>query len=124
MPPMSAAASPRRSVSGPMLMSSVDPRSVAVSSTAMADRNPAIDHTAVETSLGLMPVIRARSALLAAARTWSPNLVWLSSHHKPRVTSGTTIRISSWAALTSMPNPGCHSPSNGRGNWVCRLPVR
>ena len=39
---------------------------------ATADRNPAIDQTAVDTSFGLMPVMRARSALVADARTASP----------------------------------------------------
>ena len=83
MPPISAAASPRSSVSGPMCTSSVDPWSVAVRSTAIAERNPAIVQTPVDTSFGLMPVSRARSALVAAARTASPNAVWPSSHHKP-----------------------------------------
>ena len=48
-----------------------------------ADRNPAIVQTPVDTILGLMPVRRARSEFVAAARTASPNAVWPSSHHSP-----------------------------------------
>ena len=61
MPPMSAAAMPRSSVSGPMCTRSAEPWSVAVSRIATVDRKPAIVQTAVDTSFGLMPVMRARS---------------------------------------------------------------
>ena len=124
MPPMSAAAMPRSSVSGPMCTRSVEPWSLAVRMTATADRNPAIVQTAVDTSFGLMPVMRARSTLVADARTASPNAVCPSSHHSPSVMSGTTMSTSSWLAVTSMSRPGCHSPVKGSGNCVCSDPVR
>ncbi len=75
MPPMSAAAIPRRSVSGPMCTRSADVWSVAVSRIATAPRKPAIAQTPVDTIFGLMPVMRARSAFDDAARTASPNAV-------------------------------------------------
>ena len=124
MPPTSAAAMPRNKVSGPMCTRSVDAVSVAVRNTDIVARNPAIAQTPVDTSLGLMPVMRARSELVAAARTASPNAVWPSSHHRPSAISGTTIRISSWLADTSMSSPGCQVPENGCGNCVWSEPVR
>ena len=125
MPPMSAAAMPRRSVSGPMRTRSADAWSVAVRRTrSSCARKPAIAQTPVDTILGLMPVIRARSEFVAAARTASPNAVCPSSHHMPTVITGTTISTSSWLAVTSMSRPGCHVPVNGNGNWVCSDPVR
>ncbi len=76
--------------------------------TATAERNPAMVHTAVEIILGLMPVRRARSGLATDARTASPKAVWPSSHHIPKVITGTRIRASSCAPLTVTPAPGCH----------------
>src|SRR5262245_1381207 len=56
-----------------------------------ADRNPAIVQIAVDIIFGEMPVRRARSEFVAAARTASPKRVWPSSHHKPTVIAGTMI---------------------------------
>ena len=74
---------PRSSVSGPMCTRSADAWSVAVRKIAIVARKPAIAQTPVDTILGLMPVMRARSELVAAARTASPNAVCPSSHHSP-----------------------------------------
>ena len=92
--------------------------------TATTDKNPAIVHTPVDIIFGLMPVRRARSGLDTAARTDSPKRVWPSSHHNPRVMSGTTTSVKSWAPLMVMPDPRCHSPWIGVGNDVCSVPVR
>ena len=106
---------PAGGYSGPMATRSVDVESVAMRITASADRNPAMVHTAVEIILGLIPVRRERSGLATDARTASPNRVWPSSHHMPSVVSGTATRARSWAPLTVMPAPGCHSPWIGLG---------
>ena len=98
MPPMSAAAMPRSSVSGPMCTRSAEVWSVAVSRIATVPRKPAIAHTPVDTIFGLMPVMRARSEFDAAARTASPNAVCPSSHQSPTVMTGTTISTRSWLA--------------------------
>jgi hypothetical protein len=124
MPPMSAAAMPRSSVSGPMCTRSADVWSVAMSTIATVPRKPAMAQTPVDTIFGLIPVMRARSEFDAAARTASPNAVCPSTHHSPTVISGTTISTSSWLADTSMPRPGYQVPLNGVGNDVCREPVR
>src|SRR5579862_5783534 len=124
MRPTRAAARPRRSVGGPIVTRSADVESVAMRTTAVAERKPAMVHTAVETYLGLMPVRRARSGLATEARTASPNLVWPSNHHNPTVMTGTRMSASTWAPLTVTPAPGCHWPLIGSGYTVCNVPVR
>ena len=57
---------------------------------------------AVATSLGLTPVSRARSALVAAARTASPKWVCPSNHQSPTVMIGTTMMASSSGPVTVM----------------------
>ena len=125
MPPMSAAAMPRSSVSGPMCTRSADAWSVAVRRIATVreeagDRPDAGRH---QLRVDAGHAGRGRRSV-AAARTASPNAVWPSSHHSPTVMTGTTISTSSWLAETSMSRPGCHVPLNGSGNCVCSEPVR
>jgi len=78
---------------------------------------------AVDTSFGLMPVRRARSEFVADARTVIPKRVLASSHHRPSVITGTTMRTSSWEPSTVM-LLRCHSPEIGVGYAVCSAPVR
>ena len=100
MPPMSAAAMPRSSVSGPMLHEV----GRALVGRGQDDRDrrqePGDRPDRGRHSFGLMPVRRARSTFVADARTASPNAVCPSSHHRPSVMSGTTMRTSTWLALT------------------------
>ena len=91
MPPISAAVSASNSVSGPTCTSSVEPPWVAYSTSAIPESRPPIVQIAVDIILGLMPVRRARSGLVADARTASPKIVCPSSHHSPIVTTGTMI---------------------------------
>ncbi len=75
MPPMSAAVNASSSVSGPTCTRSVVPLCVAYSTSVIPDSRPPIVQIAVDMSLGLMPVMRARSGFVADARTASPNTV-------------------------------------------------
>ena len=68
--------------------------------------------------------MRARSEFDAEARTASPKAVCPSTHHRPAVMTGTTMRTRSWLADTSMSRPGYQVPVNGNGNWVDNEPVR
>ena len=103
MPPMSAAVSPMSSVCGPIATSSAEPPAVSRrGSPTTSERNPAIVQIAVDTSFGLMPVSRARSALVADARTASPKCVCPSSHQSPSVMIGTTMSASSCGPVTVM----------------------
>ena len=88
-----------------------------------AERKPAIVQIAVETSFGLIPVSRARSAFDADARTEMPKRVCPSSHHSPSAINGTTISTSSCEPSMVM-LLRCHSPVIGVGYAVCRDPVR
>ena len=78
---------------------------------------PAIDQTAVETTLGLMPWTRARSGFSADALTVRPTSVRLRNHPSAIVTIGTTINTASCAprTCTSVPNTSVHVLSMADG---------
>ena len=104
----------------------------------MPESRPPIVQIAVDMSLGLMPVIRARSGFVADARTASPNTVWPRSHHSAIVTIGTTINASSCGPVMTTfvicrwKPPRCRRKSDeivhfeliGVGKTVWNLPVR
>ena len=106
MPAITAAASARTSVFGPSVSRSraAPPLSAATSIIVRVARNPAIDQTAVETNLGLMPCTRARSGFSADALTVRPTSVRLRNQPSANATIGTTTSTASCAPVTRTPS--------------------
>ena len=75
---------------------------------------PATAHTNIDTSFGLMPLRRARSAFSADALTLFPNVVRVKNHARKIATSGTTIRIVNCAPV-SRTDPRVKSDPIARG---------
>ncbi len=117
MPAITAAASARTSVFGPSCSRSfaAPPLSAATSIIVSVARNPAIDHTAVDTNFGLMPCTRARSGFSADALTVRPTSVRLRNHPSASATIGTTTSTASCAPVTRTPSTSLHVWSTAGG---------
>src|SRR4051812_41206302 len=86
---MSAATSARSSVLGPRVVRlPADALNPPMSTMAIVASRPAADQTQVDTTLGLMPAMRARSGLDAVAVTVRPSRVRLITHPRARATTG------------------------------------
>ena len=85
---------PGPACSGPRLSRfCAEPAAPARSESDSVARPPAMAHTRVDTTFGLMPARRARSGLSADALTALPMAVRLRSHPRPRASRGTTRRM-------------------------------
>src|SRR5829696_2565521 len=91
--------------------------------TDIVERKPAMVQIAVDIIFGLMPVRRARSALVADARTESAKRVCPSNHQSAMAMIGTMINTVSCGPVT-VTLPTSHSPVIGVGYWLWNLPVR
>ncbi len=114
---MTAAASARTSVFGPSVRRSfaAPPLSAATSIIVSVATKPAIDQTAVDTILGLMPWTRARSGFSADAFTVRPTSVRLRNQPSASATTGTTTRTASCAPVTRTPSTSFHVWSTAGG---------
>ena len=114
---MSAAVSARRRRPGPSEAASItvpSPFSGATSTAVMADRNPAMVHTAVDMALVLMADSRAASGFSAEARMAVPYLVRSKNSARAAVSAGTTMSTSSCSLRIRVPKSS-QRPSKGVG---------
>jgi len=113
---MTAAASARSSVVGPRVVIWVSDLFCAeIRIRHNVPSNPALAHTAVETTLGLIPFSRASSGLSAEALTVLPSTVRPRNQLSTTAAIGTVARILIWAADTCRLSKGCQVPFHGTG---------
>ncbi len=114
---MTAAARARTSVAGPnMLRSCEAPTCEAIRYSESVANAPAMAHTMVETRLGLMPEMRARSGFSAEALTLLPTAVRVRNQPRASATTGTTMTMdSSGPAMSTEPMVWLAPMANGNG---------